>query len=68
VVAVSRGHGAETGQSIGEHMASGDKVAYGQVRDRFWTTASYGCDPEVNLVTRLVQGDGRNGGKLFYEP
>jgi hypothetical protein len=34
VVAVGRGHGAEAGQPIGEHMAARCKVSLGPVSDR----------------------------------
>jgi len=35
VVAVGRGHGAEAGQAIGEHMDARCEVSLGPVRDRF---------------------------------
>ena len=35
VVAVGRGHGAEAGQAIGEHLAAGPQVAFDPIRDRF---------------------------------
>jgi hypothetical protein len=58
VMAVVRGHGAEAVQSVGKKMSAGRGVAFSPDRDRVIAEAAHGCDPGVNRMTSLIQGDG----------
>jgi len=63
-VAVGRGHGPEAGQASGERRAAGREVLSGPVTDRFGARPSHRCDPGVNRMAGLVQGDGRHDRNL----
>jgi hypothetical protein len=69
MAAVGRGDGAEAGQAIREHMGAGLQMPLGPGCDGLSAEATHSCDPGVNRMTRLVQGDGRdNGAKARPDP
>ena len=57
VVAARRGHGAETGQAIGEHLTTRSQILYGPVLDRLTAEAQDRRDLGVDGMTRRVQRD-----------
>lgn len=54
------GDGAEAGQAISEHCAAGSQVRSGPGDDCLRTDPSHRGEYDVNRVSCLVQGDGRN--------
>ena len=64
MAAVGRGDGAEAGQAIREHMRARLQMPLGPGCDGLSAEATHSCDPGVNRMTRLVQGDGRDNGDL----
>jgi hypothetical protein len=68
VVAVGGSHGAEARQVIGDHLTAVHQVALVPVSNRLCAEAADGCDPGVNCIASLVQGDGRSDGILFSDP
>ena len=64
VVAVGRGHRPEACQAIGEHGAAGRQVPSGPLPDRLGAEPAHRCDPGVNRMAGLVQGNRRNDRNL----